>query len=136
MLAAAFEPARLATTTATTDAPTRASTGLALGATDGATATATAATDRSFEARARAAADKFEGFFIGQMLRQMRSGASAFTDEGSAARDPLNADLLSLADGLLADSLAGRHAFGIADAILRQLLPTAEQGAFIERSPA
>ena len=131
---AVFEPARLATSTATTDAPNSA--GLAPGATNGAAATAAAATDRSFESRARAAADKFEGFFIGQMLRQMRSGASAFADEGSAARDPLNADMLSLADGLLADSLAGRHAFGIADAILRQLLPTAKQGALIERSPA
>lgn len=70
------------------------------------------------------AATEFEGFFIGQMLHQMRSAASALADEASAARDPVNRDLHELADDLLARQLAGRRAFGIADAILRQLLPT------------
>jgi flagellar protein FlgJ len=95
-----------------------------------------AATAPSFESRAKAAAEKFESFFIAQMLRQMRSGANQFADEDSAARNPLNADMLSLADGLLADQLAGRHAFGVADAILRQLLPKADDRGLIERPPA
>jgi len=41
-----------------------------------------------------------------------------------------------MADMSLADSLAGRRAFGIADAILRQLLPTASAAPLKEVSTA
>jgi peptidoglycan hydrolase FlgJ len=33
--------------------------------------------------------------------------------------------MLEMADGLVADALSGQRAFGVADAILRQLLPPA-----------
>ena len=53
-----------------------------------------------YRAKATEAAVKFESFFIG--------------------------DMLDMADNLVADQMAGQRAFGVADAILRQLLP---QGA-------
>lgn len=86
-------------------------------------------TDAEFRAKATAAAEKFESFFISQMLKQMRASTAQFADEGSVFKDPINADMLGLADGLLADRMSGQHAFGIADAILRQLLPTPQAAA-------
>ncbi len=83
-------------------------------------------TEAEFRAKATAAAEKFESFFISQMLKQMRAGTAQFADEGSVFKDPINADMLGLADGLLADRMSGQHAFGIADAILRQLLPASQ----------
>jgi peptidoglycan hydrolase FlgJ len=83
------------------------------------------ATDADYRAKATVAAEKFESFFIGQMLKEMRSSVSEFAEEGSVFKDPINADMLGLADSMVADKMSGRHAFGIADAILRQLLPAA-----------
>jgi flagellar protein FlgJ len=80
-------------------------------------------TDADYRAKATAAAEKFESFFIGQMLKEMRSSVSEFAEEGSVFKDPVNADMLGLADTMMADKMSGQHAFGIADAILRQLLP-------------
>jgi flagellar protein FlgJ len=81
--------------------------------------------DAAFRAKATAAAEKFESFFIAQMLKQMRATTAQFADEGSVFKDPVNQDMQGLADGLMSDQMSGRHAFGIADAILRQLLPAA-----------
>lgn len=86
-------------------------------------------TETEFRAKATAAAEKFESFFISQMLKQMRASTAQFADEGSPFKDPINADMLGLADGLLADRMSGQHAFGIADAILRQLLPAPQAPA-------
>lgn len=86
---------------------------------------AAASDSAAFRDKATAAAEKFEGFFIGQMLKQMRSASREFAPEGSVFKDPVNSDMLDLADRLMADQMAGQHAFGIADAILRQLLPPA-----------
>jgi flagellar protein FlgJ len=55
----------------------------------------------------------------------MRSSARTFAADDSAAKDPVAGDLLDMADKLIADQLAGRHAFGVADALLRQLVPAA-----------
>ena len=71
------------------------------------------------------AARKFESFFLGQMMKQMRTGIRAMADEGSVFKDKVNEDMQDLADSQMADQMAGRHAFGIADVILRQLLPAA-----------
>lgn len=79
--------------------------------------------DPAFRAKATEAAVKFESFFIGHMLHQMRSGTRVLADEDSALNNKVNQDMLDLADNLVADQLAGRRAFGVADAILRQLLP-------------
>ncbi|MBS1190260.1 MAG: hypothetical protein H6R10_2052 [Rhodocyclaceae bacterium] len=80
--------------------------------------------DPALRAKAEAAAEKFEGFFIGEMLRQMRRASREFAGEDSIYKDRAGADMLDMTDTLLADTLAGQRAFGIADLILRQLLPT------------
>lgn len=92
------------------------------GATPGAVAPAT---DAAYRARAEAAAEKFEAFFVAEMLKQMRRSASALAAEDSVFKNPVNRDMLDMTDTLVADSLAGQRAFGIADVILRQLLPEA-----------
>lgn len=81
--------------------------------------------DPIYRAKATEAAVKFESFFIGQMMHQMRSTTREIASEDSAFHDPVNSDMLDIADNLVADRMAGQHAFGIADAILRQLLPPA-----------
>jgi flagellar protein FlgJ len=78
-----------------------------------------------YRAKVEAAAEKFEGFFISQMLRQMRQGTREMAGEDSVYNNRINQDMLDMADTRLADSLASQRAFGIADAILRQLLPPA-----------
>ena len=79
----------------------------------------------AFRAKATEAAVKFESFFIGHMLHQMRSGVRVLADEDSAMNNKVNQDMLDMADNLVADQMAGRRAFGVADVILRQLLPAA-----------
>ncbi|SFU64438.1 hypothetical protein [Pseudoduganella namucuonensis] len=84
----------------------------------------------AYRAKAAEAAVKFESFFIGKMLNQMRSANRQLAGDGEDGhRDSINDDMLDMADNLVADQLAGRHAFGVADAILRQLLPTAAPAA-------
>lgn len=81
--------------------------------------------DPAYRAKATEAAIKFESFFIGHMLHQMRSGTRELAAEDSVFKDKINEDMLDMADNLVADQLAGQRAFGVADAILRQLLPPA-----------
>jgi len=57
------------------------------------------------------------------MLKQMRRSTALLADADSALNDRTNADMLDLADQTLADTLARQHAFGISDALLRQVLP-------------
>jgi flagellar protein FlgJ len=83
---------------------------------------APAAPDPAYAAKATEAAVKFESFFIGQMLHKMRESARSVGDRDQQA-DSVNSDMLDLADNLVADQLAQRHAFGIADSLLRTLLP-------------
>ena len=87
------------------------------------------AQDAAYRAKATAAAIKFESFFIGHMLHQMRDGTRAMRGEDGAHHDSINSDMLDMADNLVADKMAGQRAFGIADAILRQLLPPAPAAA-------
>jgi Rod binding domain-containing protein len=75
------------------------------------------------ERQAKAAAEKFEGFFIAQMMRQMRSMSRQIAGEDGVFRDRTNDDMLDMADTMVADAMAGQRAFGIADMILRQVLP-------------
>lgn len=90
---------------------------------------APAATQDDAKARVKAqateAAVKFEAFFIKQMLSQMRSGARVLSDEDSAQNKRVNQDMLEMADGFVADSIAQQRAFGIADMMLKQVLPAA-----------
>ena len=93
--------------------------------------------DPRYAAKATEAAVKFEAFFISHMLRQMRSGTREMAGEDSVFKDPINSDMLEMADNLVADKMAGQRAFGIADAILRQLLPPpAPQAAAPGAAPA
>ncbi|HTD04146.1 flagellar biosynthesis protein FlgJ [Undibacterium sp.] len=84
---------------------------------------AEAGADAAYKAKATEAAIKFEGFFIAHMLHQMRSGTRELSAEDSVFKDQVNSDMLDMADTLVADKMAGQRAFGVADAILRQLLP-------------
>jgi flagellar protein FlgJ len=79
--------------------------------------------DPEYRAKATKAAEKFEGFMIGEMLRGMRRSTKQLASEDSPFKNPVNDDMMDMADTLLADSMAGQHAFGIADALLRQILP-------------
>jgi flagellar protein FlgJ len=81
------------------------------------------AADARYVAKATEAAVQFEGFFIAHMLHQMRSGTRELAGEDSVFKNAVNRDLLDLADTMVANQMAGQRAFGIADAILRQLLP-------------
>jgi flagellar protein FlgJ len=96
--------------------------------------------DPAYRAKATEAAVKFESFFIGHMLHQMRSGTRELSAEDSVFKNKVNQDMLDMADNLVADQMAGRRAFGVADAILRQLLPTPSQApvapAGLPRPPA
>lgn len=77
----------------------------------------------AYRKKASEAAVKFESFFIGHMLKQMRSSTKELAGDDSIYKDSVNSDMLDMADNLVADQLAHQRAFGVADAILRQLLP-------------
>ncbi|MCW7536543.1 rod-binding protein [Aquabacterium sp. A7-Y] len=91
-------------------------------------APAAGAPEDKVRAQAEAAAQKFEAFFITEMLRQMRRTTREMAADDSASNQRINEDMLDMADGRTADTLAGQRAFGIADAILRQLLPPQAPG--------
>jgi flagellar protein FlgJ len=83
----------------------------------------TAKLDPAYVAKATKAAVEFESFFISHMLQQMRESARTLAPEDSPLKDPVNSDMLEMADKMLAGHMANQRAFGVADAILRQLLP-------------
>lgn len=87
-------------------------------------------------AKLEAAAERFESFFIAQMLRQMRAATRQMASEDSVFNSHSSENMLDMADVALADSLAGYRAFGIADVIVRQLLPTLAGGAPEQTSSA
>jgi peptidoglycan hydrolase FlgJ len=84
---------------------------------------AAAPVDPRYAAKATRAALQFEGFFISHMLRQMRSSTREIAGDDAIFKSQANNELLDLADNMVADQMAGQRAFGVADAILRQLLP-------------
>ncbi|GFE84375.1 rod-binding protein [Steroidobacter agaridevorans] len=81
------------------------------------------AEDAVYRAKVQQAAEQFESFFISQMLRQMRSATKEIAGEDSIYGKNTNADMLDYADTSVADVLSRQRAFGIADVIVRQLLP-------------
>ena len=92
-------------------------------------AAAEPAADPAYVAKATKAAVEFERFFISHMLKEMRSSTRAMATEDSVFNNRVNQDMQDMADDLLAGNMAGQRAFGIADAILRQLVPEAAPGA-------
>lgn len=95
-----------------------------------------AAIDPEFLKQATEAAEKFEAFFITETLRQMRRSTREMASEDSVFNNRVNEDMQDLADGLLADTMASQRAFGIADVILRQLLPADAAAALNTAPPA
>ncbi|SFC05202.1 rod-binding protein [Massilia yuzhufengensis] len=91
-------------------------------------AAAQPAVDPVYVAKATKAAVEFERFFVSHMLKEMRNSTRAMATEDSVFNNKVNQDMQDMADDLLAGNMAGNRAFGIADAILRQLVPTAKPG--------
>ncbi|AUH51822.1 flagellar biosynthesis protein FlgJ [Chromobacterium sp. ATCC 53434] len=84
---------------------------------------AVAPANPEYRKQAQKAAELFEAQFAREMFKQMRKTTREVAGEDSIFAHSINTDMLEIADGALADQLAGRHVFGIADAILTQLLP-------------
>lgn len=82
--------------------------------------------DPAYVAKAAEAAVEFERFFISHMLRTMRASTRELASEDSVFNNRVNQDMQDMADDLVAGKMAGQRAFGIADAILRQLVPGAK----------
>lgn len=81
--------------------------------------------DPALRKKAEEAAIKFEGFFIAQMLRGMQRTVREVAAEDSSYKSQINDDMLDMAHVQVADKMAQLRSFGIADAILRQILPPA-----------
>lgn len=91
-------------------------------ATDAA-ASAAPSVDPAYAAKATKAAVEFESFFISHMLHQMRESTRTIAPDDSPSKDRTNQDMTDMVDNMLAGNLANQRAFGVADAILKQLLP-------------
>lgn len=88
-----------------------------------AAAAADSRSDPAYVAKATKAAVEFESFFIAHMLHQMRESARTLAPDDSPSKNRVNQDMTDMVDNMLAGNLAGQRAFGVADAILKQLLP-------------
>ena len=84
---------------------------------------APAAMDKAYVEKATKAAVEFESFFISHMLHQMRESTRAIAPDDSPTKDRVNQDMTDMVDNMLAGNMAQQRAFGVADAILRQILP-------------
>lgn len=74
-------------------------------------------------ARARAAAEDFEAFFIGQMLDTMFKGIRTDGPMGGGHAEQVFRGLLNQEYG---KTIAGAGGFGIADMVMREMLNTQE----------
>ncbi|MBM3114696.1 hypothetical protein [Jeongeupia naejangsanensis] len=81
------------------------------------------ATDPAYRKKVEKAAEQFEGMFIAQMFREMRKVTREMSSEDSVFRNKVDGDMLDFADTAVADVMAKQRSFGIANAILHQLLP-------------
>ncbi len=81
--------------------------------------------DAVLRGKVEKAAVQFEGLFIRQMLQQMRRSADEIGGKDALFKGQSGNGLLDIADTMLADAMAGQRAFGIADTIVRQMLPAA-----------
>lgn len=77
-------------------------------------------------ANLEAAAEQFEAIFIARLLGEMRRATQALRDGrddagGLGTRDRSTDGLHDWADTQVAQALASRRAFGIADTIIRQM---------------
>jgi flagellar protein FlgJ len=84
---------------------------------------AVAGPDKALAAKATKAAIEFESFFISHMLHQMRESTRTIAPDDSPTKNKVNQDMTDMVDNMLAGNMAHQRAFGVADAILRQILP-------------
>jgi flagellar protein FlgJ len=101
---------------------------------------AVAAEDQSgmapeYRAKVKQAAENFESFFIEQILHQMRRSLREIDPDDAENAKHGDNDMLDMVDTMLADKLSQRHAFGVADAILRQLVPANPQDGGLKVAP-
>jgi len=87
----------------------------AVQASDASAATGEAA-DAAKKAELRKAAESFEAIFLRQMIGAMRSATTGDTLLGSSASDQFR----DMMDARVADDMADKHSFGIAEMVLKQ----------------
>ncbi len=80
------------------------------------------ALDAECRAKVDKAAEAFEAQFIRQMLAEMRKATRTLSGPDGLFANPVNRDMLDIADTAVADSLARSRQFGLADMIVRDLL--------------
>lgn len=80
------------------------------------------AADAEYRAKVDKAAEAFEAQFIRQMLAQMRQATRTLSGPDGLFANPVNRDMLDIADTAVADALARSRQFGLADMIVRDLL--------------
>lgn len=95
---------------------------------------APAESDPRYAEKARTAAEKFESFFIADMLHHTRSVTQTMAGDDSVYQNRINQDMLDMADSVVADVMSRQHAFGIADTILMQILPAKTSAALKSQS--
>lgn len=81
-----------------------------------AAAAATPGKSEADQAELRKAAQSFEAIFLRQMIGAMRSATDGDTLLGSSATDQFR----DLMDARVAEDMAGKQSFGIADMVLKQ----------------
>lgn len=72
--------------------------------------------DADKQAELRKAAESFEAVFLRQMIGAMRSATTGDTLLGSSASDQFR----DMMDARIADDMADKHSFGIAEMVLKQ----------------
>lgn len=82
-----------------------------------------AAASSEYRGKVEKAAEQFEAQFLRQMIKEMRKATREMASEDSVFASSVNSDMLDYADMAVADQLARQRVFGVANAILAQLLP-------------
>lgn len=90
----------------------------------------------AYRKKAGEAAEAFEALFIREMLSQMRKTTREIAGDDSVFADAVHGDMMDFADKAVAEQVARSRVFGIANAILAQLLPAEPApAAFKENAP-
>ncbi|MFC7419118.1 rod-binding protein [Iodobacter arcticus] len=85
------------------------------------------ADNAAYRKKAETAAVQFESFFIQDMLKQMRKATREISSEDSIFKNTINSDMLDFADQAVSQELAKQRVFGVANAIMAQLMPQSAQ---------
>ncbi|MCL6262286.1 flagellar biosynthesis protein FlgJ [Craterilacuibacter sp. RT1T] len=85
--------------------------------------TSPAVADAAWQQKAAQAAEAFEAVFVREMFKDMDKGTQAIAGEQGLFNKGSGSELSGIAQMAVADQIARSRAFGVADAILRQLTP-------------